>query len=198
MKKETIVIFDFDGTITEKDTMLHVAKWHYGTLIFCFKMLKIMPHMFLYKAGFISNTRAKEAFLKQFYGGMNYNEFSALCKNYSLLVIDTIVRKKIKDKINLYKLQGSKMIIVTASIFEWVEPWALKNGFDKVLSSKIEVINNKLTGKIDGKNCYGMEKVNRFISEYGAFENYYIICYGDSKGDLEILKNSNQSYYKNG
>jgi phosphatidylglycerophosphatase C len=196
MKKETIIIFDFDGTITKNDTMFHMAKWHFGTVRFCFKMLKIMPYCFLYKSGFISNVKAKEAFLRQFYADMDYNEFATLCKNYSLLVIDTIIKKEVQNKIKFYKSQSNKIIIITASILEWVEPWALKNGFDKVLSSKIEVVNNKLTGKIAGKNCYGLEKVNRFISEYGPFENYHTICFGDSRGDLEILKKSNEYYYK--
>ncbi len=194
--KDTLIIFDFDGTITKNDTMLHITRWHFGMINFLFGMIKIMPKILLYKVGIISNLEAKEAFLKYFYGGMNYDKFVSLCHNYSLLIINTIVKKSAKEKIEFHRLKGDKMIIITASILEWIEPWALKNGFSKVLSSRIEVIDNKLTGKIAGKNCYGAEKVRRFIEEYGPFENYHTICFGDSKGDIELLKNSSQSYYK--
>jgi HAD superfamily hydrolase (TIGR01490 family) len=196
MNKETIIIFDFDGTITTKDTMLHLAKWHFGLIKFCLGMLKIFPKILLYKIGIISNLQAKEAFLNHFYGGMNYRQFANLCTNYSLSMIDSIIKIEARKKIEFYKSRGNKMIIITASVLEWVRPWALKNGFDNVLASKIEVVDDKLTGKIIGKNCYGTEKVNSFVTEYGSFENYYTICFGDSAGDLEILKNSNQSYYQ--
>ncbi len=194
--KPTLVIFDFDGTITTKDTMLHLAKQHCGWVRFCFGILKILPQIILCKAGIISNLRAKEAFLTHFYGGMRYDEFVDLCTRYSLRDIDLIIKKPAADKIKSYQNAGHKIIIVTASVLEWVEPWALQKGFCKVIASRIEVKNGKLTGKILGKNCYGEEKVRRFILEYGSFENYHTICFGDSKGDVEILEISNESYYK--
>jgi HAD superfamily hydrolase (TIGR01490 family) len=193
---ETIIIFDFDGTITTKDTMLDFVKWHFGLIKFSLGMLKILPKIILYKIGLISNQKAKEDFLTHFFGGMEYDEFVELCKNYSLSEIDGIIKKEAEEKIKFYRTHGHKMIIITASILQWVEPWALKAGFAKVLASEIEVKNSKVTGKIMGKNCYGIEKVNRFISEYNSFENYHTVCFGDSKGDFEILKSSNKSYYK--
>lgn len=196
MTKLTLVIFDFDGTITTKDTMLHLAKQHYGLVRFCFGILKILPQIILYKVGIIPNLRAKEAFLTHFYGGMKYDEFVDLCTRYSLRDIDFIIKKPAAEKIKSYQEAGHKMIIVTASVLEWVEPWALKNGFCKVIASRIEVKDGKLTGKILGKNCYADEKVSRFVAEYGSFENYHTICFGDSKGDAEILKISNEAYYK--
>lgn len=196
MNKKTIVIFDFDGTITKNDTMLHLAKWHFGLAKFCFGMLKIVPQIFLYKIGIISNTKAKEAFISHFYGGMSYQKFSDLCKSYSLSMIDKIIKPEAQKRIEFHKYRGDKMIIITASALEWVQPWASKSGFDNVLASQVEVIDSKLSGKIEGKNCYGAEKVNRFIKEYGPLENYHTICFGDSSGDQEILANSNQSYYK--
>ena len=196
MKKQTLIIFDFDGTITTKDTMLDLVRWHFGWVKMGLGMLKILPKIILYKIGLISNHKAKEDFLTHFFAGMEYDKFAELCKNYSLTVIDRIIKKEAAEKIKYYQSLNYQMIIITASVLEWVRPWAAKVGFDKVLASKIEVKNGKITGKIIGKNCYGIEKVNRFILEYQSFENYNTICFGDSKGDLEILKSSNKSYYK--
>ena len=127
---------------------------------------------------------------------MDYDKFANLSREYSLNFVDKIIKKEALDKINFYKSQGYKLIIITSGIYEWIEPWATKNGFTKVLASKLEVTNNKITGKLSGANCYGPEKVNRFIAEYGEFENFNTICFGDSKGDWDILKKSNHPFYK--
>ena len=196
MTKETIVIFDFDGTITTKDTMLELAKWHFGTLKFYAGLLKILPQLLMYKARIISNTKAKESFLKHFYGGMDYEYFKNLCRQYSAQEIDKILKNEAVAKIKFYKNSGFKMVVITASVADWVRPWAEVNGFEDVLGSDAEVVAGKVTGKLKGKNCHGAEKVNRFVEKYGAIENYYSIGFGDSSGDREILLKVDQPYYR--
>ena len=196
MNQNTLVIFDFDGTITTKDTMLDLVKWHFGFTKFCLGMLRIFPKLFLYKIGFIPNDKAKEIFLNHFFGGMDYKNFCDLSEKYSLQIVDSILHPQALEKIKFYKSKNCKMIIITASAAEWVRPWAVCNGFDDVLSSQLEVKDGKVTGKLVGKNCYGVEKVNAFIAKYGALENYYTIGFGDSAGDKEILEKVNQPYYR--
>lgn len=194
--KERIVIFDFDGTITRSDTMLDLALKHFGLWKFILGLLVIFPKLLAYKLGLISNTTAKEAFLVYFYKGMSYSEFKEITSKYSLVEIDKILKKEAVEKINFYKSQNIRMLIISASVEEWVKPWAIKNGFEEALCSKLELENNLISGKLLGKNCYGSEKVSRFISSYGPLEKYYIISFGDSRGDKEILEKSDQSYYK--
>lgn len=196
MNKEKIVIFDFDGTITNRDTMLDMALKNFGLIKFIHGLLMVLPKILTYKLGLISNKSAKEAFLSQFYNNMKYEEFLRISTEYSLKEIDKILKSEAIKKINFYKSKGYKLIIISASIEEWLRPWAIKHGFEAVLSSKILVENQKIVGKLDGKNCYGKEKLNRFISHYGPPENYHLITFGDSKGDKEILEISNESYYK--
>lgn len=191
-----MVIFDFDGTITSKDTMLDMAKWHFGALKFYVGLLRILPQLLMYKVGLISNTKAKEAFLKYFYGGMDYEFFQKICRQYSQNNIDKILKAAAVEKIKSYQNSRTKMVIITASLTDWVRPWAMSNGFAEVLGSCAEVKNGKFTGRLKGKNCYGIEKVNRFVEKYGPIENYYAIGFGDSAGDKEILKKVHQSYYR--
>lgn len=196
MTKEKIAIFDFDGTITSKDSMLDLALKHFGPIKFYCGLIRIIPKILLCKLGIISNSAAKEGFLTYFYHQMNYDEFVKICTKYSLEEIDKITKPAALAKINFYKSQDYKMIIVSASLEEWIKPWALKNGFTTIITSKIMVENDKITGKLNGKNCYGEEKVNRFISCFGPFENYYTVSFGDSKSDKKILEKSNEAYYR--
>ena len=58
----------------------------------------------------------------------------------------------------------------------------------KLITSKLEIVNNKITGKFKTKNCFGIEKVNR-IKEKINLENYdKIVVFGNGKGDYEMLQ----------
>ena len=64
----------------------------------------------------------------------------------------------------------------------------------------LEVKDGKITGIIEGHNCYGEEKVNR-IKEYMQANDieraeYYIYAYGDSQGDKQMMEYADESFYK--
>ena len=64
----------------------------------------------------------------------------------------------------------------------------------------LEVKDGKITGIIEGRNCYGEEKVKR-IKEYMQANDmeraeYYIYAYGDSQGDKQMMEYADESFYK--
>ena len=64
------------------------------------------------------------------------------------------------------------------------------------LATQMEVLDGSLTGRLQGKNCYGPEKVRR-INEVVDKSDYDItFAYGDSRGDLEMLKMSDKPCYR--
>ena len=77
--------------------------------------------------------------------------------------------------------------MVSASVEEWVAPWCLNLGVDKVLTTKVEVKEGRLTGRLLSKNCYGQEKVNRLLEVEPERNSYILHAYGDSRGDKEML-----------
>ncbi len=87
------------------------------------------------------------------------------------------------------------MHIVSASPKNWIEPWAAPLGIN-VLSTNLEIKNGMITGKIEGKNCNGPEKVNR-IKEHINLDSYdEIIAYGDTSGDLPMFEIATSTHFK--
>ena len=87
--------------------------------------------------------------------------------------------------------------IVSASIYNWIKPFASDLGIRDILSTEIEVDGEGcLTGFFSNKNCYGQEKVVRLLEQIPDLENNYLIVYGDSKGDSQLLKYANESHYR--
>jgi len=194
-EKEVLVIFDFDGTITFKDTLLEIIKYIKGRPKFYIGFILLFPLLICYKLGLIKNWRAKEYVLSYFFKGENLSVFNSSCTEFSLSVIPTLCRKKALDQISTFQKQGYRIIIVTASAENWVKPWSDRIGVE-LISTKLEVKGDKITGKIHGKNCHGEEKVRQIAAKIDITKYSSIIAYGDSESDKALNKIVTKFYYK--
>jgi len=194
INKSTIVFCDFDGTITSKDSFGEFIKFYHSTWRYYFGLLLHMPILVLYKLGLYNNQKAKEKLICYFFKDENEIQFNYKSKKFALTKIHEFLLSDAMPKLNWYKSEGCEVVIVSASFINYLKPWCDKNGFD-VIATQLEIINDKVSGKIKGKNCYGEEKVNRIKQNYNINE-YYIIAYGDTKGDMPMLSLANETYYK--
>ncbi|MBZ0251782.1 MAG: HAD-IB family phosphatase, partial [Candidatus Methylomirabilis sp.] len=78
----------------------------------------------------------------------------------------------------------------------YLEPWGRKAGFDDVLCSRLALEGGAPTGRLEGGNCFGPEKVARLARALGPLERYELYAYGDSRGDRELLAAAAHPFYK--
>jgi len=188
-----LVLFDFDGTLTTKDSLNEFLKYSVGIKMYITKLIFFTPIFILYKLKLIKNDIAKQKLLSYFFKNWDEKKFKDIAKDFSLNHLDTILREDIYQKLLEYKENGNRIIVVSASLQCWLKPWCDRNEIE-LLATKLEFENHKVTGKFATKNCYGEEKVNR-IKQYINFDNYEeIIAYGDSKGDNEMFSISTSHY----
>ena len=193
--KTTLALFDFDGTITKEDSLIKFIRFAVGDTQTIVGMIRLLPMLVRYTLKLLPNHRAKEMMLSYFFKGISEKAFEKVATEYSLNHIDKIVRPKAMEKILWHKQQGHKVVIVSASIECWLKPWCDKNGLD-LIATQLEIKENRLTGKFLGKNCYGIEKVNRVKEAYNLNDYNYIYAYGDSSGDKELLAFADEEFYK--
>ncbi len=190
-----IAFFDFDGTITTKDTMLELIKFSKGNVAFYTGMVFIAPWMVAMKLGLISATTGKEKMLSYFFGGMPLDKFNETCNHFTAIKLSSLLRKSAMEAINKHLANSIEVVIVSASAENWVSPFCTKYGL-KFLCTKLEVVNNTITGKLNGANCNAAEKVNRIILSYNPADYSDIFCYGDTKGDKQMLELATQPYFR--
>nr|WP_307990863.1 HAD family hydrolase [uncultured Niameybacter sp.] len=198
INKEELVIaaFDFDGTITTKDSLLDLYKYSFGNRKFIKGLIIHSLDILFYMIGIKKNDEVKEKLFKYFFKNISENEFNTLCNAYCENRLETIINSVALEKIKWHKEKGHVVVIISASFETWIKPWANKNGIEEVICTQYEVVNNQITGNIKGKNCHGIEKVNRLIEKYPKKEEYILYAYGDSKGDLDLLKFSDHPHFK--
>jgi len=194
-KFSALALFDFDGTITRKDSLIDFIQFAVGARTYYFGLIKLSPMLMCYMLRMIPNHIAKEKFIANYFKNWHVDRFQKIANVYSLEKVNKITRLKAIKKIEWHKSQGHKVVIVTASIECWLKSWCDIRGLD-IISTRLEVINDKLTGKFATKNCYGIEKVNRIKEVYNLSDYNQIYAYGDSNGDKELLAIATKKHYK--
>jgi HAD superfamily phosphoserine phosphatase-like hydrolase len=128
---------------------------------------------------------------------MSIREFEEKCKNFAECRAELIRLKGLKT-VDKAVDENAKVVIVSASIENWVRAFFRQFGLDMVIISgtKIEVKNAVVTGQFIGNNCYGPEKVRRIQELFPDRKQYKLIAFGDSKGDRELLAFADESHYK--
>jgi HAD superfamily hydrolase (TIGR01490 family) len=195
MKKKSIALFDFDGTVTNRDTLLEFIKYHNGTISLMMGILILSPLLLALKLNLLNRQLVKEKFLSFFLKGEDVVKFNNSCLKFIDEKFNRLLRADALEKINWHKENGHTVCIVSASPRNWIEPWCLSMNI-YCIATELEAKENKLTGKIIGKNCYGQEKVTRINSAFQLTEFIDTYAYGDSKGDLQMLSLAKYSFYK--
>ena len=77
--------------------------------------------------------------------------------------------------------------IVSASCSNWIQPWSDQYGV-RFIGTELEIIDEKITGNLATRNCFGIEKVNRIKTVFNLVEFDSIVVYGNGKGDFEMLQ----------
>ncbi|KAA3640209.1 MAG: HAD-IB family hydrolase [Bacteroidetes bacterium] len=190
-----LVVFDFDGTLTKTDSMLELTRYFFGPIRFVIGMAFLSPVLVLYKLKLLPNWRTKQYYLTHFFGGMPLNEFQTVCDRFASEKIPNLLRPGVVETINTYKSKGHQLVIVSASAENWLTRWGDENHLT-VIGTNLEVVDGRITGKLNGRNCYGPEKVIRLKEEFDLDDFSEIIVYGDSRGDRELMELATQSFYK--
>lgn len=190
-----IAFFDFDGTITSKDTLAEILKFAKGKWIYYSGLLMLSPVLIAYKLSLLSNHKAKEIMLGFFFKGMPLNEFTSVCKEFTRIKLPVLLRKEALTEIRKHLQNNTKVVVVSASPVNWVLPWCQQFNID-CIATCLEIKDKKLTGKIAGRNCSGKEKVKHILNKYNLSEYSTIYAYGDTRGDLPMLALSTHKFYR--
>lgn len=190
-----IAFFDMDGTITNRDSLIHFIIYSHGYRQLVIGILLNIHYLTAYKLGFYPNHKAKERFISHFFGGWGMEKFHDVAAKYSARELDKIIRPQAIEKIMWHQRQGHKTVVVSASIDSWLSKWCETHGLE-LISTQLQFDNGKITGRFATKNCHGIEKERRIKEKYDLSEYDYVYAYGDSSGDREMLQLANEKYFK--
>ena len=195
--KPVVAAFDFDGTLTLRETLLPFLLHTLGPVRVAFDALVLSPALAGYALGLIRNDIAKEKVFIRCLSGMRMMELQMHGEQFATRVLPGLLRDEAMRRFAWHRQQGHRCVAISASLEIYVRPWAMAAGFDDVLATRIEAdTDGRVTGRLAGANCYGMEKVRRLEALLGSRDGYTLYAYGDSRGDRELLDTADFDFYR--
>ncbi|EFK35992.1 MULTISPECIES: HAD family hydrolase [Chryseobacterium] len=192
MKK--LYCFDFDGTLTYKDTMFMYLKF-YDSTKYRIQFLRHVPLFILLKLKLAETEKVKKSFIGSILKGQSQEKIEQKSKQFFEQHYPKIVRENALDFIKNIDRNNTQSLLVTASLDIWVKPFAEELKMELV-STRAEFKNGVFTGNFVGKNCNGKEKLIRIKEEINDSKYDKIIAFGDTSGDRPMLKWANEGHYQ--
>jgi phosphatidylglycerophosphatase C len=192
MSGRRIAAFDFDGTLTRRDTLVPFLARAAGPSTFGRALGRIAPDTVRARTGRLEaeihrRDATKASLLRELLRGRSDAWFQARGQQYATGLAAKL-RPEMVEQVRWHRDAGHELVIVSASLATYLEPFAATFGFDHVIAVEMQVgSDGHLTGEMVGPNVRAGEKAVRLQRWIGDETPEMLWAYGNSSGDTELL-----------
>ena len=195
MKKDlSIAFFDFDGTITSKESFSRFILFTQSKTRLISYFILLLPKILLYYLKIISDETLKQKVLFYFFKGYSIKQIEKWSHVFQKN-IHKWTKKESVLRINWHLKKGHKVCVVSASPDFYLEQWCKNLNID-LICTEVKYESNTCNGHFKFPNCKGEEKVRRINLKYDLDQYETIYAYGDSKADKPMLSLAHYQYYR--
>lgn len=190
-----LVAFDFDGTLTVRDSFAAFLAWKAGRRRWLSGLVRLSPALLAY-VFHRDRGRLKSRFVKHFLAGQSLESIESSARQFAQAHGQSLLRPDAVATWRRWRARGARIVIVTASPDVIVAPFARSLGADVLIGTRLLIDEHgKVRGAFEGANCRGAEKVRRLMEVFGP-EVHLDAAYGDTSGDREMLRIANEKGYR--
>ena len=192
---QPIVAFDFDGTLTIRDSFTEFLRWRAGPGGWTLGLVKLAPALAAY-ARDRDRGRIKAASVREFLHGVDRRTLEVEAARFADQAWPRFMRPDALKVWDDWGRRGACRVIVTASPTTTVAPFAARLGAEALLGTELVFdADDRITGAFAGPNCRGAEKVRRLKAAYGDAMTL-AAAYGDTSGDAEMLEMAQEAGFR--
>jgi phosphatidylglycerophosphatase C len=182
-----VAAFDFDGTITQRDTLLGYLLAVAGRS----RTLAAATRHSIAMARGLRDDFARDAAKEQVVGrvvrGRSLEDLDEAGRDYADRLPPRF-RPDVVERIAWHRDQGHELVIVSASLVHYLRPVASELGFDDVIGVELEFDADRgATGRLARPNVRGQQKAVRLQEWFADRPATELWAYGNSSGDEELL-----------
>jgi phosphatidylglycerophosphatase C len=198
-EQHRVAAFDVDGTLTTTDCVVPFLRRTAGTSRLVGRLLTspvAMGRAVLRR----DRDALKAASAAAAFGGVPVETLEADGALFAREVYDQRLRPDALRSLREHLDAGDTVLLVSASFDVYLRPLAGLLGVHDVLAVGLETDGaGVLTGRLDGPNCRGPEKVVRLHDwldrHAGGRAAVHLSAYGDSAGDRELLADADDAHW---
>jgi HAD superfamily hydrolase (TIGR01490 family) len=181
-----VAAFDFDGTLTRRDTLAPFLLRTRGRVLVARSTLRHAPALALAGTGRGSRDEAKARLLRALFRDVPAAVIASAGEHYATHVLARALRNDTLARLQWHQREGHEVVLITASLASYARPVAGRLGIETVYATTLEADGDLLTGELVGGNMRGPEKA-RALEAHLRGEEAVVWAYGDSAGDRELL-----------
>ncbi len=196
-----IAAFDFDGTLTQRDTLMPFLARGLGWPRFLLALLMCSPWLAGFVLRLVPNHVAKQKLMLVTLKNKTTAQMDDWTSRWLAHDFPGQLQSWSMAQLAWHRSQGHCCVMVSASPDIYLKRVAQQLGFGALLCTEMAVEDGQLTGQMKTPNCHGEQKVlrlkawmdERFGADGGAEVVY---AYGDTSGDKPMLRQAANAFYR--
>jgi phosphatidylglycerophosphatase C len=184
-----LAVFDLDGTITRRDTLLpYVMGFPMSTARKLLGVLVFLGPLLLFVIGRRDRGRLKSAFIRSVLGGQARSRIEDWTAQFVPRLLRRGVFADALSTITRHKQEGARLVLMSASTDLYVPAIGAALGFDEVICTGVRWNGDRLDGHLTTPNRRGTEKTRCFEALRKRHPGLTSAAYGNAASDLDHLR----------
>ena len=190
-----LALFDFDGTITTRETFPDFIKLAVKPRRLAIGKLLFAPLVAGYRLGLVPATLVRASIVRFAFGGVAEEGISSAGEAFARDVLPQLLRPEAMQRIQWHKARGDTVVVVSGGFDLYLSHWCSQHGL-ALVCSKLESAGGVFTGRYLGTQCVGAEKCRRVREHYDVAGVPKVYAYGDTSEDLAMLGMAHEKYFR--
>ena len=190
-----LALFDFDGTITTRETMPDFMQQTVTPLRRACGIPVFAPMLAGYRMGLVAGTTIRNAVTAFGFRGVLAARIHAAGERFAAVYIPGVLRPEAMQRIAWHQAQGDRVVLVSGGLDFYLAPWCRQHGLELICST-LEARGDRLTGRYQGAQCVGEEKARRVRERYDLAAYGQCYAYGDTHEDEAMLALAQRKFYR--
>lgn len=190
-----LALFDFDGTITTRETFPDFIQAAVPPRRLAVGKVVLAPLIVGYRLGLVPGTWVRSCIVWIGFRGVSQARVKAVAERFARDLLPGLIRPEALARIAWHQAQGDVVVVVSGGFDLVLSHWCALHGLELVCS-RLESVDGVLTGRYLGPQCVGEEKPRRVRARFDLAIFGEIRAYGDTREDLPMLGIAHRKTYR--
>ena len=184
-----LAVFDLDGTITRRDTLLpYVMGFPTSPLRKLLGLAVFLGSLLLFVVRLLDHGQLKSAFIRSILSGETRSRIDSWNAQFVPQLLKEGVFVDALARIAQHKAEGARLVLMSASTDLYVPAIGTALGFDEVICTGVQWNRDRLDGHLTTPNCRGREKTRCFEALRVQYPGLTTAAYGNAGTDLDHMR----------